>query len=116
MNIHKPINPLSWKSHTESISLQCEKLLDEKLKEEALNVKLYSQNRNLEQELSMHVLKPRERLSILFQNLGIVKTVKKRKKITSNDHRRVFNMVYRTRNKMFSIGTIFIIISANSKT
>ena len=44
MNIDKPINPHSWKSHAESISLQFEKLLDEKLKEEALNEKLYLQN------------------------------------------------------------------------
>ena len=44
LNIDKPINPHSWKSHTESVSLQCEKLLDEKLKEEALNAKLYLQN------------------------------------------------------------------------
>ena len=29
LNIDKPINPHSWKSHTESISLQCEKLLDD---------------------------------------------------------------------------------------
>ena len=44
MNIEKPINPYSWKSHVESISLQCEKLLGGKLKEEALNAKLYLQN------------------------------------------------------------------------
>ena len=41
LNIDKPIHPHSWKSHTESISLQCEKLLDEKLKDETLNAKLY---------------------------------------------------------------------------
>ena len=44
LNIDKPINLHSWKSHTESILLQCEKLLNEKLKEEALNAKLYLQN------------------------------------------------------------------------
>ena len=44
LNIDKPIKSHSWKSHTESVSLQCEKLLDEKLKEEALNAKLYLQN------------------------------------------------------------------------
>ena len=44
LNIDKPINPYSWKSHAESISLQCEKLLGGKLKEDALNAKLYLQN------------------------------------------------------------------------
>ena len=44
LNIDKPINPHSWKSHTESVSLQCKKLLDKKIKEEALNAKLFLQN------------------------------------------------------------------------
>ena len=32
LNIDKPINLHSWRSHTKSILSQCEKLLDEKLK------------------------------------------------------------------------------------
>ena len=59
LNIDKPINPHSWKSHTESVSLQCEKLLDEKLKEEALNAKLYLQNTgqlsNLENAVNQNI-------------------------------------------------------------
>ena len=52
-------NPHSWNSHTESISLQCEKLLDETLKEEALNAKLYLQNTsqlsNLENAINQNI-------------------------------------------------------------
>ena len=59
MNIDKPINSHSWKSHTESISLRCEKLLDKKLKEEALNAKLYLQNTgqlsNLENAVNQNI-------------------------------------------------------------
>ena len=59
LNIDKPINPHSCKSHTESISLQCEKLLDKKLKEDALNAKLYLQNigqfSNLENAINQNI-------------------------------------------------------------
>ena len=59
LNIDKPINLHSRKRHTESISLQCEKLLDEKLKEEALNAKLYFQNTgqlsNLENAINQNI-------------------------------------------------------------
>ena len=59
LNIDKPINLHSWNSHTESISLQCEKLLDETLKEEALNAKLYLQNTsqlsNLENAINQNI-------------------------------------------------------------